>query len=222
MMEIRTKIVPLFPLEKVVLFPRALLSIQMPPLTKVLGLGEHVTQDAEICFGLVKDLKKKDSQGQEETPRETYKIACVGRVVNKEIQGDDSYRILVEGVERVRIIRQVRSKPVEQVEVEVLHDFVDLTRKADVNDELGHLLKLTRQMGKMLPHFNPIIKSIIAAYPHPAIIADLITYTFIKDTYTKLCVLEELDTLRRIRLVTVQMRGIFRKLSRQHNRDTRL
>jgi ATP-dependent Lon protease len=215
-MESKTKIVPLFPLEKVVLFPRALLSIQMPPVKKVLGLGDYIAPDAEICFGLLK--QSKDESESDTVLDEIYRTGCIGRVVNKEIYGKEHYRLLVEGIERVRIGQAVRHKPILQVETEILHDYVDINRKEEINQELSHLLKLTRQMGKMLPHFNPIIKSIIAAYPHPAIIADLITYTFIKDTYAKICVLEELDTLRRVRLVAVQMRGIFQRLSRQHNR----
>jgi Lon protease-like protein len=218
-MDSQKKIVPLFPLEKVVLFPRALLSIQMPPLQKVLGLGDYITQDAEICFGVARQTEEQTSP--DDIPlSSTYRTACIGRVVNKDVKGDHKYRLLIEGVERVRILREIRQKPVVQVEVEVLHDFVDVTRKSDMNRELGELLSLTRQMGDMVSQYNPIIKSIIAAYPHPAIIADLITYTFIKDAYAKLCVLEELDALRRIRLVTVQMRALLTTVTRQHNRDS--
>lgn len=219
-MESRFKIVPLIPLEKVVLFPRALMSIQMPSTPQVLALGDYIAQDAELCLALHKKNNGKATAHLDRSSlKEVYHTACIGRVVNKEIGTNNQYKILIEGVERARILEEIRRKPIVLVKVEIIHDFIDITKKAEINAELQQLLNLTRQLGDMLPHFKSIIKSIIAAYPHPAIIADLITYTFIKDPYAKLSILEELDTLRRIKLVAVQMRNIFHRLSRQRNRD---
>ncbi len=217
-MEARTKIVPLFPLAKVVLFPRALLSIQISLHPGMIGLGDYLAQDAELCLALQRDVK-------ESLPLDTldmgtiFHTACVGRVVNKENVSKNDYKVLIEGIERVRILEQIRHKPITQVNVEVLHDYVDLSKKTQLSSELQELLELSTKLGEMLPHFKPIIKSIVTAYPHPAIIADLITYTFIKDNYTKLSILEELDSLRRVKLVLIQVKHIFHRLNRQRNRD---
>ncbi len=217
-MDIKTKIVPLLPIEKVVLFPRALLSIQIPSQRTMMGLGDYLVQDAELCFGVPRKSDNKKSSSITRT-RDVYRHACIGRIVNKEVDSKNEYKFLVEGIERVAIIEEVRTKPVVLVKVEVLHDFLDLSRKSEVNEEMRHVVKLSRRLGGMLNHLNPIIKSILAAYPHPAIIADLITYTFIKTPYDKLSILEELDTLRRLKLVRVQLQNIFHRLSRQRNRD---
>lgn len=207
----------MFSLDQVVLFPRALLSIQMPQAKQLLGLGDYISLDAEICLGLLKG--NKENLGEKKREEEVFRIACLGRIINKESGDKNGYKFLVEGTERCRIIERLRHKPVMLAKVETLSDFVDITKKAEVQTELQQLLDLCQQLVYMLPHFRPIIKSIIATAPHPAIIADLITYTFIKDPYAKISILGELDTLRRIRLVAVQMRNIFTQLSRQHHRE---
>ncbi|MCD6384833.1 hypothetical protein J7M23_03555, partial [Candidatus Sumerlaeota bacterium] len=78
-MESRFKIVPLIPLEKVVLFPRALLSIQMPSVPQVLALGDYIAQDAELCLA----LQKKNNKGIPHLSRthlkDVYHTACIGR-----------------------------------------------------------------------------------------------------------------------------------------------
>ena len=218
-MQPETKIIPLFPLDNVVLFPHALLSIHIPAYNHVLGLGDYIVQDAELCFGLMKKTQRNDFSSSP-VPSEVFHSACVGRVVNKERDKKNEYKVLIEGIERVSIIEEVRNKPIIMVRVEVLHDFIDLANKVETNKEMKHTLCITEELGELLPHFRPIIRSIVAAYPHPAIIADLIAYTFVKDTYSKQSILEELDTHRRLKLINIQIENITRRLSRQRNRDT--
>lgn len=219
-MQPETKILPLFPLENVVLFPHALLSIQIPAYTNVLGLGDYVVQDAEICFGLLKKTKRKNLSSPME-PAEVFRRGCVGRVVNKNRDKKNEYKVLIEGIERVSIIEEVQDKPIILARLEVIHDFIDLDNKTETNKEMKHTLCITEELGELLPHFRPIIRSILAAYPHPAIIADLIAYTFVKDSYAKQSILEELDTHRRLKLINIQIENMIRRLSRQRNRDTR-
>lgn len=214
----KIKIMPLFPLEQVVLFPRALLSVQMPTANQILGLGEYITLDAEICLGLLKN-HKSELQGKVAKENDVYHIACVGRIINKEPQGKNGFKFLLEGTERARIIEHIRQRPVVMVKVEILNDYIDIDQKADLQAEMKELLRLLQNLGEMLPHFRPIIKSITATYPHPAIVADLIAYTFIKDTYAKLSILSELNALRRLKLVAVQLRNISAQLSRQHQQN---
>jgi Lon protease-like protein len=66
-------------------------------------------------------------------------IACLGKIETYEELEDGKYNIVVVGIHRVRIIREVQHSPYRMVEVERLDDAVDNEHSQDILRRQNHL-----------------------------------------------------------------------------------
>jgi Lon protease-like protein len=66
-------------------------------------------------------------------------IACLGKIETYEELEDGKYNIVVVGVHRVRILREVQHHPYRMVEVEQLEDMVDEEHASDILGRQNHL-----------------------------------------------------------------------------------
>lgn len=68
-----------------------------------------------------------------------HDIACLGKIETYEELEDGKYNIVVIGVHRVRILREVQHSPYRLVEVEKLEDEACNERSSDIIDRHNHL-----------------------------------------------------------------------------------
>lgn len=111
-------IVPLFPLPNVVLFPKT-------PVPLYIFEEKYRTMIREALAGnkeLVIALLKEGSEPNYTSVSAVHPIACLGRIETCEELEDGKYNIVVVGIRRVRIIREVQHSPYQLVEVEAIED----------------------------------------------------------------------------------------------------
>jgi uncharacterized protein len=131
-------IVPLFPLPNVVLFPKT-------PMPLYIFEERYRTMIRETLAGsgeLVIALLRSGSETGYANPSSVHDIACLGKIETYEELEDGKYNIVVIGVQRVRILREVQHSPYRMVEVEKLEDDAYDEHAADVinrHDNLGNL-----------------------------------------------------------------------------------
>lgn len=111
-------IVPIFPLPNVVLFPKTLLPLHVFEHRYRAMTREAIAGDGKIAIAL---LKEGGELGPNDKPA-LHEIACVGRVETYEELEEGKYNIVLAGLHRVRLVREVEHSPYRLAEVEVLEE----------------------------------------------------------------------------------------------------
>jgi len=128
-------IVPLFPLPNVVLFPKT-------PMPLYIFEERYRTMVRETLAGngeLVIALLRAGSESNYTSVSAVHEIACLGKIETYEELEDGKYNIVVVGVHRVRIIREVQHSPYRLVEVERVADAAYDEGSADIVERHNHL-----------------------------------------------------------------------------------
>ena len=128
-------IVPLFPLPNVVLFPKT-------PVPLYIFEDRYRTMIRETLAGtgeLVIALLRSGSEQSYSSISAVHDIACLGKIETHEELEDGKYNIVVVGLHRVRILREVQHSPYRLVEVERIEEKPYTEHSDEVLDRQNHL-----------------------------------------------------------------------------------
>jgi len=128
-------IIPLFPLPNVVLFPKT-------PMPLYIFEERYRTMIREVLAGtgeLVIALLRGGIDSGHSGISTVYDIACLGKIETYEELEDGKYNIVIVGVHRVRILREVQHSPYLLVEVEKIDEEVSDEKSAHIIDRHNHL-----------------------------------------------------------------------------------
>ena len=128
-------ITPLFPLPNVVLFPKT-------PMPLYIFEERYRTMVREVLAGngeLVIALLRGGSEPGYASLNAVHDIACLGKIETYEELEDGKYNIVVVGLHRVRIVREVQHSPYRKVEVERLEEEACDERAADIVERHNRL-----------------------------------------------------------------------------------
>jgi Lon protease-like protein len=138
-------IVPLFPLPNGVLFPNT-------PMPLYIFEERYRTMVREALAGnreLVIALSRAGVESNYSDVTAVHEIACLGRIETYEELEDGKYNIVVVGVQRIRIIREVRHAPYQMVEVEKLEDAAYDERSDEIMKRQNHLSGLFAKFAEL-------------------------------------------------------------------------
>jgi Lon protease-like protein len=142
-------IVPLFPLPNVVLFPKT-------PIPLYIFEERYRTMVREILEGnreLVIALLRAGSGSSYTDLSSVHEIACLGKIESYEELEDGKYNIVVIGVQRVRIIREVQHSPYRLVEAEIVEE-------ASYDENSAGVLKRHNQLSSLFAKFAELATGI--------------------------------------------------------------
>jgi Lon protease-like protein len=128
-------IIPLFPLPNVVLFPKT-------PMPLYIFEERYRTMVRETLAGsgeLVIALLRGGGESGYANLSAVHHIACVGKIESHEELEDGKYNIVVIGLYRVRILREIQHSPYRMVEVEKLEEAPCDERAPDIIERHNHL-----------------------------------------------------------------------------------
>jgi Lon protease-like protein len=128
-------IVPLFALPNVVLFPKTPIPLYIFEERYRTMVRETLAGSGELVLGLLRAGPELSYAGASAV----HEIACLGKIDTYEELEDGKYNIVVIGIQRVRIIREVQHSPYRLVEVERLEDIAYDERSPDVVKRHNHL-----------------------------------------------------------------------------------
>jgi Lon protease-like protein len=143
-------IVPLFPLPNVVLFPKT-------PMPLYIFEERYRTMVRETLEGngeLVIALLRTGSESGYAAVAAVHEIACLGKIETYEELEDGKYNIVVAGIQRVRILREVQHAPYRLVEVEAIEDAVYDERSKDIQDRHNRLSALFAKFAELATGAN--------------------------------------------------------------------
>jgi uncharacterized protein len=128
-------IVPLFPLPNVVLFPKTPMPLYIFEKRYRTMVKESLAGNGELVIALLRAGAEQNYSALSTV----NEIACLGKIETYEELEDGKYNIVVVGIHRVRIIREVQHSPYRLVEVERLDDTIENEHSQDVLKRQNHL-----------------------------------------------------------------------------------
>ena len=128
-------IVPLFPLPNVVLFPKTPLPLYIFEERYRTMVRETLAGNGELVIALLRTGFEPTYAGISAV----HEVACLGKIETYEELEDGKYNVVVVGIHRVRIVREVQHSPYRMVEVEKISDTVYDEHASDVVQRHNHL-----------------------------------------------------------------------------------
>jgi ATP-dependent Lon protease len=186
--------VRLFPLPNLVLFPHVMqpLHIFEPRYRRL--LEDALADDRLVAMALLKPGWESDYEGRPAL----YPTGCLGRVTTYHRLEDGTYNLLLLGVERVRLLRELESNsPYREAEVELCEDQYP-PQEAGLRGVLQSKLRdAFVRMLPMLPEAHEQMDQLTAADVPLGVLTDLIGYMLDIDLREKERLLAETNVYRR-------------------------
>lgn len=184
----------LFPLPNLVLFPHVLQPLHVfEPRYREL-LEESLTTDRLIAMALLVPGWEKDYEGRPPV----FPMACLGRVTTHCRVKGGSYNVLLQGVKRVKLVRELAPrKGFREAQVELCEDYYPAGQDA-AGDALQERLRcaLVRAL-PLLPEARGQAAQLLATDVPMAMLVDMISYMLDIDLNAKQELLCELNVHRR-------------------------
>jgi Lon protease-like protein len=192
----------LFPLPNVVLFPHVMqpLHIFEPRYRQM--TADALADDRLIAMALLKPGWEADYSGSPSI----FPVACLGRIVADQKLDDGRFNILLRGLCRVRVEKELcHAKLYRTAKVELLHDVPMNYLQAEQ--------KLRRQISKLVPTWFPAQTAVLEQFrkllrsdlPLGAL-CDIIGFALPLDVEIKQELLEELEVEQRVRRLIALLR----------------
>lgn len=131
-------IVPIFPLPNVVLFPKTLLPLHIFEQRYRTMTREALAGERKIVMVL---LREGWETSYHQNPA-VHEIACLGQIEDFKELEDGKYNIVLAGINRVRLLREVQHSPYRLAEVEQLTDSAADENSFEIVRRRNHLAGL--------------------------------------------------------------------------------
>jgi len=190
-----TRAVPVLPVRHTVLFPLAILPLNVGRERSVQLLNDVLAGDRTIAV-----VCQKDGADEEPKPGDLHEIGSIGTVLRMIRFPDNRYSVLVQGMARVRVTGIEATEPYIKAKVEALAEI----ETDDV--ETAALVKEVQAQFERVVQLSPTVpdEAVAAAkeQPGPGRLADFIASLLELPAEDKQRLLEALDAKQRLRGVT--------------------
>ncbi len=186
---------PIFPLPNCVLLPGGLLPLHVfepryRELTRDCLAGHHLMGIARL-----RPVSRADAAGPGKPA--VYDRIGVGRIICSEELPDGRFALLLRGVGRVEIARELQSaRAYRTVEARLLDD--DHCDPGDANDHLRRLISLCDRLAEILEQGGPQLRDLARSSTNPGAAADAIAAALIMDPDMRQELLEATCPLTRL------------------------
>ena len=182
----------MLPLRDTVTFPDMLIPLNVGQPRSVELINEVLRGDRTIAM-----VASRNTEVETPTPEDLYDVGVLGTVARMIRVPDGTLRVLIQGGQRIRIERWVKTEPYLVAEI------------AEVPDVVKHTPELTALMRNVQQTFTEIIEQVpylpeelqimVANVDDPSVLAHLIAGALRIPTEEKQALLEEVDVAKRLR-----------------------
>jgi ATP-dependent Lon protease len=158
---------PMLPLRGTVLFPELILPIMVGRKKSVKLIDEAMEGDRII--GVVTQYS---SEVEEPDSSELYDIGVAAHLVRMVREVDGTQRVIVQGLERIKIGRYIQNDPYFLAEVKVLHD--EEATGVEIDALVMNLKNLFQKAVELAPHLTVELKNMVMNIKDPGILTDIV------------------------------------------------
>lgn len=155
--------IAVLPLQNTTLFPETVVPLSVGRERSVKAVEFALSTEEKLICCIT--LKSPDVTGQEAKPADLYEV---GTIVNikRMMRADGSMQLIVQGVERVKVLSWAQEQPFIKAKVEVLPDLT-VADNENVEALKRNIQGLVQEALAMLPQVPPEIRMAVTAQTNP-------------------------------------------------------
>jgi ATP-dependent Lon protease len=183
---------PVLPLRDTVVFPDTMIPLTIGQERSIKLIDDVLANDRLLVL-----MTSKNAEIEAPGPDDLYEVGTVG-VAHKMVKlPDNTMRILVQGLQRVRIARYVREEPYLVADIEPITDAV--AEGKEMEALRASLLSVFSKIVSLVPYLPEELEVAAANVDEPGALAFLVASTMRIKTDDKQALLEESDVSARLR-----------------------
>jgi uncharacterized protein len=184
----------LFPLPNLVLFPSVMQPLRVFEPRYCALLEEALAGDRLIALAILEPGWEKQYEGRPPIAP----VACLGRVATSQRQPDGTYHVLLLGLRRISLLRELPpNKKFREAQVELLDDVYPAAGAAARPALQRRLVSAFRKVGPQIPAAGDQLDALLDTTMPLGMLTDIVAYTLDLDLRLKVQLLGELDVDRR-------------------------
>ncbi len=151
------------PLQNTTLFPETVVPLSVGRERSVKAVEFALSTEEKLICCIT--LKNPDVTGQEAKPVDLYEVGTIVNV-KRMMRADGSMQLIVQGVDRVRVLYWAQEQPFIKVKIEVLPDLT-ITDNENVEALKRNIQGLVQEALAMLPQVPPEIRMAVISQTNP-------------------------------------------------------
>jgi len=183
---------PILPLRDTVTFPETL-----TPLAVGQPRSVQLVNDVLGANRMLAMVASRDPEKEEPGPEDLYEVGVVGAVARMVKVPDGSLRILVQGMQRVRLGDYLAERPYLVARVSELPDVLEPSPELEALSR--NVQRTFTEIVEQIPYLPEELQLAVANIDDPSTLAHLIAGALRTDTAEKQRLLEEVDVAKRLR-----------------------
>lgn len=190
------KFLPILPLRGTVLFPELVLPIMVGRKKSIKLIDDAM--EGERLIGVVAQHSPED---EDPGPDELYQVGVAASLLRVVKELDGTQRVIVQGLERIKVKKYLQSDPYFVAEVEVIPQPTFEPSDLEVEALLRNIRTLFQKATELAPYLSKELKNTVMSLKDPNVIADLIAANLNIKVQEKQEVLETVDLKERLNKV---------------------
>jgi ATP-dependent Lon protease len=175
------------------MFPASVVPINVGR-PKSVRIIDEISKTEEQLIGVV---SQKIPDTEDPGWDDLYRIGTISRVLKVIKLGDGNYSVVLQGVDRMRLVEKIALEPYMTAEVERIRD--QPTSELEIEALATNLKETARQLIALLPNLPKEASGVLDNVTEPGVLADLVASNLTVTVEEKQLVLESLDVTQRLR-----------------------
>ncbi len=188
------ELLPILPLRNSVLFPHAIVPIDVGRAKSVRLIDDLGKGEAQV-LGV---LSQKDPETNEPAWNEMYQVGTVARILKVIKLERGGYRVVIHGLSRFVMEKTVSTEPYHQAMIRRIQE--PAVKDLEVDALLGSIFDTLEQVVSLLPNFPRDIVERLHSSKDPALICDLVAANIPISVEERQNILETIELKPRLRL----------------------
>jgi len=185
---------PILPLRNSVMFPASVVPINVGR-DKSIRIIDEISVAEDQLIGVI---SQKSADVEDPGWSDLYRMGTVARALKVIKLGVDNYSVVLQGVERFRVVEEVASEPYLRARVETIPD--DPVDDLEIDALATNLKETGRQLIALLPNLPKEAASVLDHVTEPGVLADLVASNLTVEVTEKQAVIEAVEVGLRIRI----------------------
>ncbi|MFM9105088.1 MAG: endopeptidase La, partial [Chloroflexota bacterium] len=191
---------PLLPLKNVVIFPRNVVTLQVGRSRSMQAVEDAVARDRRLVVTAYRDPEADDP-----APGDLHEIGTLAHVASVEPQAGGSLQVVLEGLNRVRLVQFDLLRSTSAVAVEVCREPEPPPGESRVLIDM--VQDLVDRFGDARNPLPAEVLKMVREAEDPGHLADLLATQLLQDVVRRQALLELLDPIARIEHIVVHLSG---------------
>ena len=184
--------VGVLPLRDTVTYPDMLVPLNVGQPRSVHLINDVLGGDRSIAM-----VASRNTEPETPSPDDLYEVGVLGTVARMIRVPDGTLRVLIQGGQRIRIVRWTRTEPYLVAEIEEAPDVVHAT--PELTALMRNVQHTFTEIIEQVPYLPEELQIMVANVDDPSVLAHLIAGALRISTEEKQALLEELDVAKRLR-----------------------